>query len=178
MLVSDYALVSEADRAAFAAVRATASTASTPTQSARTKRANLAREAASRRVHLHLLPVGFSRGRRNSSFVRGHRGFRRIHWHIDVVLSEEEEARQRGLVRRFVGRRQDCCGRRRRVWAEEGARLSTISVEDNRYARLVPGVDKGWANRVMKPFQRMFPTSGDCNQFAFGGFVQGGGFGL
>lgn len=58
------------------------------------------------------------------------------------------------------------------------SRLNTIAVEDNRYARLGPGVEQGWANRVMKPFQRMFPTSGDCNQFAFGGFVQGGGFGL
>ena len=176
--MSDYALVSEADRAASAAVRATASTASTPTQSARTKRANFAREAASRRVHLHLVPVGFSRGRRNSSFVRGRRGFRRIHRRIDVVFSEEGAARQRRLVRRLDGRRQDCCGRRRRVWAEEGASLNTIPGEDTRYASLVPGVEQGWENRVMKQFQRMFPTSGDYNQFAFGGLVQGGGFGL
>lgn len=58
------------------------------------------------------------------------------------------------------------------------SRLNKVSVENNRYARLGPGLEQGWANRVMKPFHRMFPTSGDCNQFAFGGFVQGGGFGL
>lgn len=92
--MSDYTLVEEANRAAAAALRATASTASTPTQSARTKRANLAREAANRRVHLHLLPVGFSRGRRNSTFVRGRRGFRQIHWHIDVVFVTAKKERR------------------------------------------------------------------------------------
>ena len=58
------------------------------------------------------------------------------------------------------------------------SRLNGISVEHGRYARMGPGLEQGWANRAMAPYHRMFPTSGDCNQFAMGGFVQGGGFSL
>jgi hypothetical protein len=58
------------------------------------------------------------------------------------------------------------------------SRLNGITVEQNRYARVGPGLEQGWANRAMAPYGRMFPTSGDGNQFGYGGFVHSGGFSL
>eukprot|EP01084_Bolivina_argentea_P060059 109719_1 len=50
--------------------------------------------------------------------------------------------------------------------------------DDDRYIVLEPGVTQFWANQFTKPFLSIFPTSGDCNQFSFGGFLQGGGLSL
>jgi hypothetical protein len=58
------------------------------------------------------------------------------------------------------------------------SRLNGITVEDNRFARVGPGLEQGWANRAMKPYGKMFPTSGDGNQFGYGGFLHSGGFSL
>lgn len=62
--------------------------------SAHSKRAILAREAASREIHLHLLPRGFARGKRNSSHARGRKGSRQLYWHVDVVFVQPGKERR------------------------------------------------------------------------------------
>lgn len=95
MLMQDYALLEEAGRASAASVRATAASAPAATSaSARSKRAILAREAATRNVHLHLLPQGFARGKRNSSHARGRKGTRQLFWHVDVVFVQPGRERR------------------------------------------------------------------------------------
>eukprot|EP01083_Nonionella_stella_P198262 728061_1 len=64
------------------------------------------------------------------------------------------------------------------------SRLNTIKYIDNddkncdKLILLEPGVTQGCANQFTKPYLQIFPTSGDCDQFAFGGFLQGGGLSL
>lgn len=141
--MNDFALLQDAARAARASGRAAcAATPPPPSAPARSKRAILAREAAERGVHLHLLPRGLARGRHNSSHARGRRGARALYWHVDVVFVQRAGRERRvhvdacaegASVREILAGAADALRRRGRR-RERGSRFGpavTVAEEDD-----------------------------------------------